>query len=171
MPYLRVPFDECVDVFGAYGKEMMLADIRTDLECFGVRFDTWFSEGSLLQDGSVQQSLDELLESRNVYEQDGALWLRSTMFGDDKDRVVVKKDKSYTYLATDIAYHRNKLARGYRSWSISGVPTTTATSRGCKPLSRPSAIPRIRFMCCWCSWSLSCGTDSRSRCPSGQARS
>jgi arginyl-tRNA synthetase len=61
----------------------------------------------------VQQSIDELMESRNCYEQDGALWLRSTTFGDDKDRVVTKKDKSYTYLATDIAYHRNKLGRGF----------------------------------------------------------
>jgi arginyl-tRNA synthetase len=113
--YQNVPFEECADIFAVYGKDTMLADIRTDLEAFGVRFDTWFSEAALLQDGSVQQSLDELMESRNLYEQDGALWLRSTTFGDDKDRVVVKKDKSYTYLATDIAYHRNKLARGFQS--------------------------------------------------------
>ena len=111
--YLNVPFEECVQQFGDFGKETMLADIRTDLEAFGVRFDTWFSEAALLKDGSVQRSIDELLESRNCYEQDGALWLRSTTFGDDKDRVVTKKDKSYTYLATDIAYHRNKLARGF----------------------------------------------------------
>jgi arginyl-tRNA synthetase len=113
--YLKVPFEECADVFAQYGRETMLADIRADLEAFGVRFDTWFSEAALLKDGSVQQSLDELMESRNLYEQDGALWLRSTTFGDDKDRVVVKKDKSYTYLATDIAYHRNKLGRGFKT--------------------------------------------------------
>ncbi len=113
--YLKVPFDDCVDVFADYGKETMLADIRTDLESFGVRFDVWFSEASLLKDGSVQRSLDELLTNGNCYEQDGALWLRSTVFGDDKDRVVIKKDKSYTYLATDIAYHRNKLGRGFKS--------------------------------------------------------
>jgi arginyl-tRNA synthetase len=111
--YLNVPFEECVNRFGDYGKEAMLADIRADLEAFGVRFDTWFSEAALLKDGSVQRSIDELMESRNCYEQDGALWLRSTAFGDDKDRVVTKKDKSYTYLATDIAYHRNKLGRGF----------------------------------------------------------
>ena len=113
--YLKVPFDDCVDVFGDFGKESMLLDIRTDLESFGVRFDAWFSEASLLRDNSVQGSIEELLESRNMYEQDGALWLRSTLFGDDKDRVVVKQDKSYTYLASDIAYHRNKLARGFKS--------------------------------------------------------
>jgi arginyl-tRNA synthetase len=111
----KVPFEECADRFGDFGKEAMLADIRTDLDAFGVRFDTWFSENSLLSDGSVQHSLDELMESRNLYEQDGALWLRSTTFGDDKDRVVKKKDGSWTYLATDIAYHRNKLARGFKT--------------------------------------------------------
>jgi arginyl-tRNA synthetase len=113
--YVNAPFEECVQQFGDHGKETMLADIRTDLEAFGVRFDTWFSEAALLKDGSVQQSIDELMESRNCYEQDGALWLRSTVFGDDKDRVVTKQDKSYTYLATDIAYHRNKLGRGFKT--------------------------------------------------------
>jgi arginyl-tRNA synthetase len=113
--FLRAPFEECSSWFADYGKDTMLADIRADLEAFGVRFDTWFSESSLLSEGSVKRSLDELLESRSLYEQDGALWLRSTLFGDDKDRVVVKKDGSYTYLATDIAYHRNKLARGFKT--------------------------------------------------------
>lgn len=113
--FLNVPFEQCERQFGDYSKDAMLADIRIDLEAFGVRFDNWFSEASLLSDGSVQRSLDELMESRNLYEQDGALWLRSTAYGDDKDRVVVKKDTSYTYLATDIAYHRNKLARGFKT--------------------------------------------------------
>ena len=97
----------------SYCTEVMLADIRTDLEAFGVKFDNWFSEKTLLFDDSIQQSLVDLTESRNLYEQDGALWLRSTVFGDDKDRVVKKKDGSYTYLASDIAYHRNKLGRGF----------------------------------------------------------
>jgi arginyl-tRNA synthetase len=113
--YLNLSFDQCADQFGDYGKETMLADIRTDLEAFGVRFDTWFSEAALLNDGSVQRSIDELKGSGNLYEQDGASWLRSTAFGDDKDRVVVKQDGSYTYLATDIAYHRNKLGRGFKT--------------------------------------------------------
>jgi len=93
--------------------DQMLADIKKDLEAFGVRFDTWFSEKSLLVDGSVQKSIEELKERGYAYEKDGALWLRSTTFGDDKDRVIIKKDGEYTYLATDIAYHRNKLARGF----------------------------------------------------------
>jgi arginyl-tRNA synthetase len=111
--YLKVPFEKCIDVFGNFGRETMLADIRTDLETFGVRFDTWFSEQSLLADRSVQKSIEELKERGHAYDQDGALWLRSTAFGDDKDRVIIKKDGEYTYLATDIAYHRNKLARGF----------------------------------------------------------
>jgi arginyl-tRNA synthetase len=112
--FLNRPFEECVQVFGDFGKEAMLADIRKDLEDFGVRFDVWFSEKSLLADDSVRRSIEELKERGFAYEQDGALWLRSTAFGDDKDRVIVKKDGDYTYLATDIAYHRNKLARGFR---------------------------------------------------------
>jgi arginyl-tRNA synthetase len=113
--FLKTPFEACAEPFGTFGKEAMLADIRTDLESFGVQFDVWFSENSLLSDQSVQRSVDELMESRNLYESDGALWLRSTLFGDDKDRVVKKKDGSWTYLATDIAYHRNKLARGFKT--------------------------------------------------------
>ncbi len=113
--FADTPFEQCEKAFAEFSKDQMLDDIRKDLDAFGVRFDTWFSETSLLSDGSVQRSLDELMESRNLYEQDGALWLRSTAYGDDKDRVVVKKDKSYTYLATDIAYHRNKLARSFKT--------------------------------------------------------
>lgn len=111
--YLKAPFEECWEVFAGFGKETMLGDIRADLESFGVRFDVWFSEKSLLADGSVQKSIAELKERGYAYEQDGALWLRSTAFGDDKDRVIIKKDGEYTYLATDIAYHRNKLGRGF----------------------------------------------------------
>ncbi len=115
LKFVDTPFDRSEEAFAEFGKDQMLADIKKDLEDFGVHFDNWFSERSLLKDGSVKRSLDELLESRNLYEQDGALWLRSTAYGDDKDRVVVKKDKSYTYLATDIAYHRDKLSRGFKT--------------------------------------------------------
>ena len=111
--FLNKTLEECAAVFADFGKDAMLADIRTDLEAFGVRFDVWFSEKSLLADNSVKRSIEELKERGYAYEQDGALWLRSTAFGDDKDRVIIKKDGEYTYLATDIAYHRNKLARGF----------------------------------------------------------
>lgn len=111
--FLNKPFDTCAEAFADFGKDAMLADIRTDLEAFGVRFDVWFSEKTLLADNSVQKSIAELRERGYLYDQDGAQWLKSTAFGDDKDRVVVKKDGEYTYLASDIAYHRNKLARGF----------------------------------------------------------
>ncbi len=111
--FLNRPLDECAAIFADFGKDAMLADIRTDLEAFGVRFDVWFSEKTLLADNSVQKSIAELRERGYLYDQDGAQWLKSTAFGDDKDRVVVKKDGEYTYLASDIAYHRNKLARGF----------------------------------------------------------
>jgi arginyl-tRNA synthetase len=111
--FLNRPLNECAAIFADFGKDAMLADIRTDLEAFGVRFDVWFSEKTLLADNSVQKSIAELRERGYLYDQDGAQWLKSTAFGDDKDRVVVKKDGEYTYLASDIAYHRNKLARGF----------------------------------------------------------
>jgi arginyl-tRNA synthetase len=113
--YVDRTFNESEEVFAEFSREQMLADIRRDLQRFGVRFDVWFSEKSLLADGSVQKSIEELKERGYAYEQDGALWLKSTAFGDDKDRVIVKKDGDYTYLATDIAYHRNKLARGFKT--------------------------------------------------------
>jgi arginyl-tRNA synthetase len=106
-----IPFDD--EYIAIFSKDQMLADIKKDLEAFGVRFDVWFSEKSLLADGSVQKSIEDLKARGFAYEKDGALWLRSTAFGDDKDRVIIKQDGEYTYLATDIAYHRNKLARGF----------------------------------------------------------
>lgn len=113
--FVDVPFEKCEADFAEFSKEEMLRDIRNDLNAFGVKFDNWFSEQSLLNDSSVKKSIDELKERGFAYEKDDALWLRSTAFGDDKDRVVIKNDGSYTYLATDIAYHRNKLSRGFKS--------------------------------------------------------
>jgi arginyl-tRNA synthetase len=115
LKFVDAPFEQCANNFAEFSQDEMLRDIKTDLESFGVRFDVWFSEKSLLADGSVQKSIAELKERGFAYEQDGALWLRSTAFGDDKDRVIIKKDGEYTYLATDIAYHRNKLGRGFKS--------------------------------------------------------
>jgi arginyl-tRNA synthetase len=92
---------------------LLLADIKSDLQGFGLRFDTWFSEQSLFDDGKVEGALDALKKMGVVFEEDGAQWFRSTAFGDDKDRVVRKQDGEYTYLASDIAYHREKLGRGY----------------------------------------------------------
>ncbi|HZC67620.1 MAG TPA: arginine--tRNA ligase, partial [Nitrospirales bacterium] len=93
--------------------KQILDDIKVDLKAFDLSFDRWFSEKSLFTSGAVNQALEWLQRQGHLFEQDGALWFRSTAFGDDKDRVVRKQDGEYTYLASDIAYHRDKLDRGY----------------------------------------------------------
>ena len=93
--------------------ENMLQLIRQDLVRFGVAFDSWFSEASLMNTGLVERVLDELRTRGLLFEEEGALWFRSSAFGDDKDRVVRKRGGEWTYLASDIAYHRDKLMRGY----------------------------------------------------------
>ena len=85
-----------------------------DLTEFGLQFDVYFLESSLYRDGSLESTVQRLLESGKTYESEGALWLRSTEFGDDKDRVVRKSDGSYTYFVPDVAYHVGKWRRGFR---------------------------------------------------------
>jgi len=87
--------------------------IRVDLEAFGVEFDRWFSERSLSDEGLIEQAIKRLQDNGHVYEQDGALWFRSTDFGDEKDRVVRRDNGQTTYFASDIAYHMNKFERGF----------------------------------------------------------
>lgn len=96
-----------------FGLEKELDKIKRDLNRFRVHFDEWFSETSLYENGLVEKSLEELKSKGEAYEKDGATWLRTTDYGDDKDRVLVKNDGTYTYLTPDIAYHRNKYERGY----------------------------------------------------------
>jgi len=110
---LRLPDDERFAFFRAYGLERELDKIKRDLERFRVRFDHWFSETSIYTNGLIEPTLAKLREGGHVYELDGAVWLRTTAFGDDKDRVLVKNDGSFTYLLPDIAYHLNKYGRGY----------------------------------------------------------
>lgn len=95
------------------GLNAVLADIREDLQAFGVLYDEWFSERSLADDGSIDKALDRLRDNGYVYEKEGAEWFRSTEFGDEKDRVVVRENGAKTYFASDIAYHMNKIERGY----------------------------------------------------------
>ncbi|QOQ54821.1 arginine--tRNA ligase [Bacillus amyloliquefaciens] len=99
--------------FREYGLKYELDKLRSDLENFRVPFDVWYSETSLYENGKIDQALEALREKGHVYEEDGATWFRSTTFGDDKDRVLIKKDGSYTYLLPDIAYHKDKLDRGF----------------------------------------------------------
>ena len=91
----------------------LLGVIKHDLASFGMEFDSWFSEASLIESGAIEQSFDDLKRRQFLFEEDGALWFRSSQFGDEKDRVVRKQDGECTYLASDIAYHRDKLRRGY----------------------------------------------------------
>ena len=95
------------------GLESILDNIRRDLEEFGVVYDEWFSERSLTESGAVDRAIERLKAGGHLYEKDGAWWFRSTGFGDEKDRVVVRENGQTTYFASDIAYHMNKLERGY----------------------------------------------------------
>ena len=96
-----------------FAYQELLSLIRKDLKSFGIEFESWFSEASLANSGAVQRVLDELKSKHFLFEQEGAWWFRSSAFGDEKDRVVQKQDGEYTYLASDIAYHQDKLRRGY----------------------------------------------------------
>ena len=96
-----------------FAYQELLNLIRKDLKSFGIEFESWFSEASLANSGAVQRVLDELKSKHFLFEQEGAWWFRSSAFGDEKDRVVQKQDGEYTYLASDIAYHQDKLRRGY----------------------------------------------------------
>ncbi|NOY68374.1 MAG: arginine--tRNA ligase [Deltaproteobacteria bacterium] len=91
----------------------ILAGIRTDLECLGIRFDVWFSEKGLYESGKVRDIMEALKLDGRVYEKDGALWFKSSDYGDEKDRVVVRSNGQTTYFASDIAYHRDKFDRGF----------------------------------------------------------
>jgi arginyl-tRNA synthetase len=96
-----------------FALQEQLADCRQDLEEFGVRFDRWFSEQSLYDRGAVGDAVSRLQVAGHVYEQDGALWFRSSAFGDEKDRVLRRENGAYTYFASDIAYHLDKFGRGF----------------------------------------------------------
>ncbi len=95
------------------GLNAMLADIRDDLEQFGVHYDNWFSERSLSTDGAVERAIARLKQSGDLYRQDGAWWFRCSRYGDEKDRVVVRDNGDKTYFASDIAYHLGKFERGF----------------------------------------------------------
>ncbi len=96
-----------------FAKNDIMSGIRKDLEDFGVAFDNYYSQEALAKSGKVEKTLEELKKKGVVYEREGAVWFRSTDFGDDKDRVLIKSDKSYTYLTPDIAYHHDKFSRGF----------------------------------------------------------
>lgn len=105
--------EENLKFFKEKGIEFELNKIKRDLDYFRVHFDVWSSEQKIRDDGKVEKALEVLAEKGMTYEKDGALWFETTRFHDDKDRVLRKTDGSYTYLVPDIAYHKDKLDRGY----------------------------------------------------------
>ncbi|QED49762.1 arginine--tRNA ligase [Cytobacillus dafuensis] len=104
---------ERFDFFRDYGLKYEMAKLKADLEEFRVPFDVWYSETSLYNNGKIDTALKALKDNGHIFEEGGATWFRSTVFGDDKDRVLIKNDGSYTYLTPDIAYHKDKLERGF----------------------------------------------------------
>ena len=111
--YVHDDSDDRKLYFKKVGRELELSKIKKDLDLYRVSFDHYQSELDLYKDGKVKNTLEALKNSGFTYDLDGALWLRTTDFGDDKDRVLIKSDGSYTYLLPDIAYHKDKFDRGY----------------------------------------------------------
>jgi arginyl-tRNA synthetase len=106
-----------VDDLGHFAADYILGIIKRELDDFGVKFDSWYSQKELGESGKIEKAFDYLKKKGFLYDSDGALWFKSTDFSDDKDRVVVKSDGSQTYLAPDIAYHDDKYKRGFE-WLI-----------------------------------------------------
>jgi len=111
--YVAMDEKERFDFFREYGLKYEMEKLQKDLEEYRVRFDVWYSETSLYNNGKIDRALEAIRNAGHIYEEDGATWFRSTTFGDDKDRVLIKNDGSYTYLTPDIAYHQDKLERGF----------------------------------------------------------
>lgn len=111
--FLHMTEQERYKAFREHGLKVELAKLQKDLADFRVDFDVWYSETSLYENGKIDAALKKLRDNGHIYEEDGATWFRSTTFGDDKDRVLIKNDGTYTYLTPDIAYHEDKIQRGF----------------------------------------------------------
>jgi arginyl-tRNA synthetase len=111
--FLKESRETAVDFFTQYGGDSLMGTIRAQLAQFGIRFDSYFSEKALRERNEVVETMDRLRARGLLYVADGAEWFKSTQFGDDKDRTVIKSDGELTYFASDIAYHRNKYERKF----------------------------------------------------------
>ncbi|WP_271853520.1 arginine--tRNA ligase [Planococcus maritimus] len=111
--FLQMTEQERYKAFREHGLKVELAKLQKDLADFRVHFDVWYSETSLYENGKIDAALKKLHDNGHIYEEDGATWFRSTTFGDDKDRVLIKNDGTYTYLTPDVAYHEDKIQRGF----------------------------------------------------------
>jgi arginyl-tRNA synthetase len=136
--WLHAGDDERLEHFREVSLGCVLTDIREVLERFGVRFDTWFSERSLVESGAVDRVLDALRARDYVYEADGKTWFRATSFGDDKDRVIYRPGAGWTYFGSDIAYHLDKLSRGFEKmidvWAIDHIGDVARVKGGLQAL-------------------------------------
>ncbi|MBI3600460.1 MAG: arginine--tRNA ligase, partial [Nitrospinae bacterium] len=112
--FIQMPEQEALPFFMEFTAKIILDGIKKDLDEFGVRFDNWYSEKTLHERGMVDEIIDWLRQKEFVYEKEGALWLKASAFGDEKDRVVRRGTGYYTYLASDIAYHKEKYERGFK---------------------------------------------------------
>ncbi|WP_100401461.1 arginine--tRNA ligase [Bacillus sp. FJAT-42315] len=111
--FVSMSEEERYQTFREYGLKYEMEKLKKDLANFRVDFDVWYSETSLYENGKIDEALAALREKGHIFEEEGAVWFRSTTFGDDKDRVLVKNDGTYTYLTPDIAYHKDKFERGH----------------------------------------------------------
>jgi arginyl-tRNA synthetase len=111
--YLHHPPEDSIRSLASFGGDDILRGIQTDLDQFGVHFDAWFSEKELYRQKKVERAIEDLRGKGLAYEKDGALWLKTSQYGDEKDRVLVKAAGEKTYFASDVAYHKDKLDRGF----------------------------------------------------------
>jgi arginyl-tRNA synthetase len=130
-----------------WGYQDVVRQLRADLGRIGVRFDTWFSERGLHEHGDVDLLLRELVGLGRTYEKEGAVWLRSSEFGDQRDRVLVKSDGNVTYLVPDLAYHRDKFARGWEHlidiWGADHHGQVASIQAGMQALGFPADEPEV----------------------------
>lgn len=147
---LKEQAGEAVIFCRKYAGDEIMKDIRQDLKRMGVHFDHYFSEGTLYQNHDVEKTIEFLKKQGFIYEQDGAIWFKSTAFGDDKDRVVRKSTGEYTYLAPDIAYHAKKFQRGFNwlinFWGPDHHGYIARLKAACQALGHPSNEMDIRIV-------------------------
>nr|WP_246318595.1 arginine--tRNA ligase [Leifsonia psychrotolerans] len=108
-----LPRDEQQEVFRSIGVDLMFTEIKEKLHGFGVDFDVFFHEDSLHESGAVERAIERLREQGHIFEEDGAIWLRTTTFGDDRDRVIIRSNGEPAYISGDIGYYLNKRERGF----------------------------------------------------------
>ena len=145
--------EERFDVIVGYGLPHNIEKMQKDLARYKIHYDVWFRESTLHESGAVAETVQMLTDAGVTYEQDGALWLRSTAFGAEKDDVLRRANGFYTYFAADIAYHRNKfVTRGFdRVINIWGADTTAMWPACSAPWTPSAWMARTAWRSCSCS--------------------